>query len=49
MSIFTTEVLNPIEEAMSGKTLQIPIHLDRVKEIFAIKKNIYTTVIGGTG
>jgi hypothetical protein len=49
MSIFTTEVLNPIEEAMNGKTLQIPIHLDRVKEIFAIRKNIYTVILGGSG
>lgn len=49
MSIFTNEVLNPIEEAMNGKTLQIPIHLDRVKEIFAIRKSIYTVILGGTG
>ena len=49
MSIFTTEVLNPIEEAMNGKTLQIPIHLDRVKEFLSIRKSIYTIVGGNPG
>ena len=49
MSIFQKEVLDPVRNAMEGKILQIPTHLDRFKDIVSIKKSIYTVVAGGTG
>ena len=49
MSIFQKEVLDVVKNAMEGKTLQIPLHLERVKDVFAIRKNIYTVLGGGTG
>ena len=49
MSIFEEEVLNPVRNAMEGKILQIPTHLDRFKDIVSIKKNIYTVIAGNSG
>ena len=49
MSIFQKEVLDPVRNAMDGKILQIPTHLERFKDIVSIKKGIYTVVAGGTG
>ena len=49
MSVFQEEVLNPIEDAMEGRVLKVPIHLDRVKDVLSIRKKIYTVVAGGTG
>jgi hypothetical protein len=49
MSVFTKEVLNPVQEAMEGRIGQIPIHLDRVKDVIAIRKSIYTLIGGNTG
>lgn len=49
MSIFEREVLNPVRDAIDGNVLQIPLHLDRVKDVFAIRKNVFTAIGGGTG
>ena len=49
MSIYQKEVLNPIRDALDGNIKQIPLHLERVKEVFSIRKSIYTGIIGGTG
>jgi len=49
MSTFEREVLRNVRDAMDGKVMQIPLHLDRVGEIFAIRKNVYTLIGGGTG
>lgn len=49
MSIFEKEVLQPVRDALDGKVLRIPIHLERVSEILSLRKNIYTIVGGNTG
>lgn len=49
MSVFEKEVMVPVKDAMEGRVLQIPIHLERVKGVFSIRKKIYTVVAGGTG
>ena len=49
MSAFEKEVMVPVKDAMEGRVLQIPIHLERVKGVFSIRKKIYTVVAGGTG
>ena len=49
MSIFDREVLSPIKNAMDGKILQVPTHLERFNDIVYNKKNINTVIAGGTG
>src|SRR5690554_1264132 len=49
MSIFEKEVLQPVRDALDGKVLRIPIHLERVSEVLSLRKNIYTIVGGNTG
>jgi hypothetical protein len=49
MSVFDDEVLAPVLRAREGKVLQIPVHLDRVKDVVSIKQKIYTALGGGSG
>ena len=49
MSVFQKEVLSLVRSAMDGNILQIPLHLDRVKDVFSIRKNVYTVIAGNTG
>ena len=49
MSVFQKEVLSLVRSAMDGNILQIPLHLDRVKDVFSIRKNVYTIIGGNTG
>ena len=49
MSIFEREVLQPIRGALDGNPIQIPFGLDRVNDIFSIRKSIYAVIYGNTG
>lgn len=49
MSVFQEKVLGPAEDALCGRIVSVPIHLNRVDDMISIRKKVYSLFSGGTG